>query len=587
MKKKIVLISIISIISIFSIILGVFMMDNEKPTRTISSVRVASNITNQIQHIDEFRLDKIVLDVKYDDENSQHKVLNKDMVEEFDLIIGYQELKLKDNNQIIPVLIYDDEFINNNYIYYYEDTITYGKNIYEVEVPKKEDMYFYGWFTNESCSLIYHDEESRINHIFPGFSMYETYKVDFYLDGKIIDRQYVLSGARPNPVGIEDNELFYSWSPEVNNVFEDMKYEAVMLKDNEHLVEFYDGDKLIGYKAVKNGEDVIVDEPVKEGYIFKGWDQELTDITSDLKVYAKFYKEILTVKFYSAQGELLETDYVNSGESTTFDSKKDGYDYVGFSHSLDNIVIDMDVTVYMTRKVCTYYVDGVVYAIKYYDEKVEAPYKYYHTGYWVEVESGKFVAEYRENGQFFTFNFVEDNVTYVMDGSTAMSVNWFIYFYKKYGYVYEFYDTFDNQKLLKPQTVNYSRPEVEIKCYKRDFTNFDYDVDVHGSSGFVYDQEYECYVAFSDSFDGITYLKGGYDEKYGMNINKVSSNIFDYYTMVILGKDITEILFLDTCAFERIEYIIVEEGNPNYYSLNGDLYDKNTGKCIFDGGEAK
>ena len=105
MKKKIVLISIISIISIFSIILGVFMMDNEKPTRTISSVRVASNITNQIQHIDEFRLDKIVLDVKYDDENSQHKVLNKDMVEEFDLIIGYQELKLKDNNQIIPVLI--------------------------------------------------------------------------------------------------------------------------------------------------------------------------------------------------------------------------------------------------------------------------------------------------------------------------------------------------------------------------------------------------------------------------------------------------------------------------------------------------
>ena len=417
--------------------------------------------------------------------------------------------------------------------------------------------------------------------------MFETFKVDFYLDGEMIERQYVLSGARPEKLDFEENELFYCWTPTINNIFKDTKYEAVMLEDNEHLVEFYEGDTLIDFKVVKNGEDVVVDEPVKEGYIFKGWDQELTDITSDLKVYAKFYKEILTVKFYSAQGELLETDYVNSGESTTFDSKKDGYDYVGFSHSLDNIVIDMDITVYMTRKVCTYYVDGVVYAIKYYDEKVEVPYKYYHTGYWVEVESGKFVAEYRENGQFFTFNFVEDNVTYVMDRSEAMSVNWFIYFYKKYGYVYEFYDTFDNQKLLKPQTINYSRPEVEIKCYKRDFTNFDYDVDVHGSSGFVYDQEYECYVAFSDSFDGITYLKGGYDEKYGMNINKVSSNIFDYYTMVFLGKDITEILFLDTCAFERIEYIIVEEGNPKYYSLNGDLYEKDTGKCIFDGGEVQ
>ena len=586
MKKKILIISITSIAAISILILCIFLFGNDKESpRNIISMRVASSITNQIQHIDEFRLDKIVIDVKYDDENSQHMVLNKNMIDDFDLVVGYQELKLKDDEQTIPILIYDDKFINNNYIYYFEDTITYGKNIYEIEVPKKEDVYFYGWFSDESCSLIYHDEETRINHIFPGFSMYEAYKVDFYLDGKIIDRQYVLSGARPNPVGIENNELFYSWTPNVTNVFKDMKHEAVMLKDNEHLVEFYDGDELIDFKVVKNGEDVIVDEPIKDGYIFKGWDQELTNITSDLKVYAKFYKEKLTVKFYSAQGELLETDYVNSGESTTFDSKKDWYDYVGFSHSLDNIVVDMDVTVYMTRKVCTYYVDGMVYAVKYYGEHIDVPTIDFHTGHWVEFEEGKFKAEYKKNTQVFIFNFVEDNNTCTLSEKEAMSVNWFIYFYEKYGYIYEFYDLYDGEKINNPHEFIYQVSNVEIKCVKRDFSTFDYDEDVYGSEGFNYDVNSDCYVTCSISYDGITYLKGGYDSKYDRVINKVSDNIFNNYEIVILGKDITEIVYSDR-LFSSVEYIIVEEGNPNFYSRNGSLFDKNTGECIFDGGDA-
>ena len=567
------------IIFILFIVLFLFACDKKNNSNQVQEISIASPITNQIQHIDEFRLDKIIVDIEYDEENNQHSVLKKEMVEEFDLKVGYQELKLKDSNLIIPILIYDDIFINDNYIYYYDNVITYGESIYDIDTPSKDDFYFYGWFSDEACSVRYKDGENHIVEVFSGYSMFETFKVDFYLDGEMIERQYVLSGAKYEALDIENDEEFYCWSPNVINVFRDLRLDAVMIKDNYHLVEFYEGDTLIGFKNVKHGENVEIEEPSKEGYIFKGWDQDLKNITKDMKVYATFFKEKLTVRFYSVNGELLETDIVNSGESTTFDSKIEGYNYVSYSHSLDNIYTDLDVIVYTTRKICTYYVDGMVYAIKYYGEKIEVPYKYEHTGYWEEFEEGKFRAVYESNGQRFIFYFIEDNTSYVMYEEEAMSVNWFIYFYEIYGYIYEFFIQETGQKINKPHDIGYQTPEVQIMCYKRDFSNFNYDENISSSEGFIYNEEYDCYDSVSETYDGITYLKGGYDVKYDREIYKVASNIYSNYDIVLLGKDIVEIL--NIYPIYNHAYIIVDENNSYFYSKNGHLYDKNTDECIY------
>ena len=78
------------IIFIIFIVLFLFACDEKNNSNQIQEISIASPITNQIQHIDEFRLDKIIVDIEYDEENNQHSVLKKEMIEEFDLKVGYQ-----------------------------------------------------------------------------------------------------------------------------------------------------------------------------------------------------------------------------------------------------------------------------------------------------------------------------------------------------------------------------------------------------------------------------------------------------------------------------------------------------------------
>ena len=425
--------------------LFIFLFCGCKQNKEYQEIEIVSPIANQIQYINEVRLDRIVLDIKYDDENSQHTVLNKKMLDSFELKIGYNEIKLKDYDYYIKLLIYDDEFINNNYIYCYENNIYYANNIFEIEEPTKEDCFFYGWYSDEACTNLYKDGKERITNIYACFSNHKVFIVDYYVDDKLFDRQYVLSGSVIKKVML-DLEGFYCWTPNVNIATSNLRLDAVIKGKDEHLVEFYDDGVFIDYRIVKDKENAIIDDPVKDGYKFIGWSHNISCVTNDMVVDAIFYKKILKVNFYSSMGELLETDYVNCGESTTFDSKDSNLEYIGYSESLDNIISDLDVIVYTKDRFCTYYIDNTIYLIKPYKDSVQVPIRIGYHGYWVEFENNKYKAEYVGEKEYFLFNIYGSHKSIVIPFDEALSMDWKFYFKQEFNKDFDFY--YENGNIL-------------------------------------------------------------------------------------------------------------------------------------------
>lgn len=125
-----------------------FLMEN------VDSVSVVSSITNQIQHKDDLRLDKIILKLEYNNNQSQHVTLKDEYITNK---LNYDKCGLINLNINIgqasidiPLFIYDDFFLAENYIYYYKVndiyTIDYANDILQLKIPKNNDLYFYGWY---------------------------------------------------------------------------------------------------------------------------------------------------------------------------------------------------------------------------------------------------------------------------------------------------------------------------------------------------------------------------------------------------------------------------------------------------------
>ena len=65
----------------------------------------------------------------------------------------------------------------------------------------------------------------------------------------------------------------------------------------EYTVEFVVDGKVIDTQKVEEGKSATApSDPKKDGYEFKGWDKDFTNVTSDLKVNAKFEKTTVETK---------------------------------------------------------------------------------------------------------------------------------------------------------------------------------------------------------------------------------------------------------------------------------------------------
>ena len=148
---------------------------------------------------------------------------------------------------------------------------------------------------------------------------------------------YILPSVGYDETNIENAFLYIISDLDTVNVF------TVQFNDNEN--------NAIKTEGVLEGEDATAPEaPIIDGYTFKGWDKDYTNVTSDLIVTAQYISNTAvayTVTFYDWDGvTILGTVTVEEGTSAVapIDPIREGYTFTGWDKDFTNVTSDLIVT---------------------------------------------------------------------------------------------------------------------------------------------------------------------------------------------------------------------------------------------------
>lgn len=110
----------------------------------------------------------------------------------------------------------------------------------------------------------------------------------------------------------------------------------------EYQVKFYDNEgRLISTENVKHGDDVEAPEaPDEEGMRFVGWDQDLTQIVSDMDVHAEYEANTYTVEFQDMNGNTINIQNILYGKDALLPEapEVEGYTFTGWMGNYRNIL---------------------------------------------------------------------------------------------------------------------------------------------------------------------------------------------------------------------------------------------------------
>ena len=157
------------------------------------------------------------------------------------------------------------------------------------------------------------------------------------------DSQYFSNGDTIFTLPV--SEIRYS-SFEVNATatnIDDIVYWTVIFKD-------YDGTILKEEQVIDGGDATPPEVPIRDGYVFIGWDKSYTNVTEDLVITAQYELKKCLVKFID-NGVVVEERYVEYNNvlgSLPNELEKEGYELIGwFSDGVEatpDLIITEDIT---------------------------------------------------------------------------------------------------------------------------------------------------------------------------------------------------------------------------------------------------
>ncbi len=180
-----------------------------------------------------------------------------------------------------------------------------GTAISVLPTPEKEGYVFLGWFDENQAE---YTNQSLIEKDLTLFAKWESlmFTVTFKaFDGTVIETQEVAYGeaaVAPVPTAVLGH-VFTGWDIGFNDVKGDLTVNA-LYAINVYQVTFFDHDEtILKTETVEYGADAAAPaDPVREGYIFLGWNQDFLDVTRDLSVTALYDQDDLGV-IYVLEGE--------------------------------------------------------------------------------------------------------------------------------------------------------------------------------------------------------------------------------------------------------------------------------------------
>lgn len=390
---------------ILCLLFFIFLFTSCKSNQKIK-LEVASEIENQIQNIDEFRLDKIVLKATYANRNVQYMVVTEDMVEGFDTSKrGKTELVIKFMGEklFLDFVLYDEEFLKVNYIFYW-DYKTYN-NIMVVssyfDIPKPQLMTgFSGWYLDKERKIqCVENPKNRIVKLYPLITEYGVCEVKFY-EGQTLAKKYYLFYGEKIPYYTPDIVGFSAWSRNDMNASSSMEIHSICLQEDEVIVYFYNKEKIYEkyeiHKKNTSINTVINDESpyFQSCYV---WSSDVSCLKENISIYPVL-KNYYIVTFHLDGQEYIQN--VLEGEDAILPFDEDflkDYTIIG---SYKHVFKDSDVYLTLKAKYRKFYLDGRLINITSYTNEEDVfpsvPWRDGYTGEWEEIAPDEYQAVYKK-----------------------------------------------------------------------------------------------------------------------------------------------------------------------------------------------
>ena len=542
---------------------------------------ISSPIENQIQYIDEFRLDKIWLDVTYKDHKEQ-MILNESMICRDDLSKlnhpGEYKINISLGNvtKEMFIVLYGSSSDKYYCIDIGEETrMVKARSVYELKVPEKSNQYFAGWFIDEELTKPYAGEE--VYNLYAKYSINKTHRVRFYHENIIIKEEYVYDGKSANPPIMKsyNDYTFSHWDKEFNNIVEDTDIYAVY-KQNYFEVKFYDiNNNVISRQVIENGGNALpptLDEV--DGKVFVGWNTEYNFISKPTNIYPIYSnkQEYYRVRFYRDafdDANFMYEEYVEKGGSiSSVNYEIKNYELINISQSLTDINQDLNV-------ICTYqiiensfYVNNVLYTKLPCDQEFPSvPYQ----GYWKKSED--FVNRFDLVQEEKKIDLVVGDQVENVNLDTFLSRNPHYYIGLKNGeYVfYEWY--FDGSYTRKIDDFSHLYFLECNKIYGKKVDLIEYDISKFNMSLITINniRGYKFSLKYKGN-NNLVFIPNDYN---GLPVISIDYRFLDFGEYVFIGKNVIDIF--NNANTEEAYYskkIIVHESNPVYYDIDGVLYEK-------------
>ena len=218
-----------------------------------------------------------------------------------------------------------------------ENTSVEVKDASEIELPtaSKEGYNFGGWYLdNEGKTLFTEHYKLEDNITLYAYWKLKEFDVNFYVNDELIDTQKVKYGedATAPTVDALTKYDFKSWDKEFTNVKSNLVVHAV-LEIKKFTVVFMKDSEVIKSEEVEYGKSATAPEdPKKEGFNFKNWDKEFSDVKSNLIVNAVFEAKTFAIKYYDGSTELdLSPKSITYGEAFNCPAfTADGFVFAGW-----------------------------------------------------------------------------------------------------------------------------------------------------------------------------------------------------------------------------------------------------------------
>lgn len=159
---------------------------------------------------------------------------------------------------------------------------------------------------------------------------------------KVQEDSQIIYPEAPQVIGY----TFIGWDQQIKTVSSDMVIKALYEVHKFEVIFFDKEGQIIEKQTVNYGESATPPvAPTIENYDFIGWDQDIMKITKNLDVTALYKKNAYTVTFVDMYGEIIEIQMVKSGDSSNPPKAPnvDYYTFDGWDQDYQNIESDLTI----------------------------------------------------------------------------------------------------------------------------------------------------------------------------------------------------------------------------------------------------